>query len=1107
MRPVGQVFRLKTPLDKLKEELVPSFDSVLEEWISDTKRTSFADPGHVLEVTCPTPPLRMFIERVGERLKIPVVVGSSLERGFGFGKTHALILLWHLFTSDIYRQAYQRSSINVPEGVVRETLVLGIDCSRSRPLARIVEELKAYTNPEHPVARVKEPKLLGAVAEVLEEYERELYALLSDGDRLAELVAKILERYAKRGGTPRLLLLVDELGWGLAQKLRVFADRMREGRHREAERAYSEANAVVNFLSYLYAKLHGKPVAGVVIWVVAEQDRREIKALAEKNVDNELIRSKIEGLLGDLDVVAERYSRGLSGTSLAELSYSPEHALEIARYRVLRTVDGFELSKLQDEYIAWLENIARQLNLVDVFMRYKEELKRFYPFSLGLTYLLRKVMSVSDAPATEFVRAVIGIAGDAAQNALSVDPEGSYTISVKHLSIPGVVQARLMREFEIDWANAVGDVELALPKASPEEREATEIAAKYILAKGVTANILTVLESREQRDLERYGSTVEEIQLEVVESFTEGKALEVIERLSEALEKLRAESARIDEREVKGKRYYLPSLFRTIYNKLAAFVHEERKNLESKSYVPVYIKQTGTIPSLFVNLRITVDGRSDDVVVSLMEYRRVRDVELLLSDPAFQEAQNKGKLLLIVVPPWDIELFNEMYVSKGSYESIVSTISNGLQNAVKRGRIRRHLHAIVLVPELSEFRMNTVLDKIVEHEGTKKFLEYLSKKEDILNERLREYEGVTVKRMDLLTILSEEVKKRHLRELRSRIEREIADARSFAQSQLVRLSRDIAASVLQLYRKVVYYSLDANRFSTKEIAAGEEAVKDAERLADAIKTPNLKDYAAIVNKFLADIIRELAYESNAMKVASTLVESYREEFERGILRERDRIEEVVENILLGTYGVKPLSASIAREAVLKYLNKQRIELEDRDITIVVNEDSGAIEFHVTPKPPKAIEGVEGESTTGSTVSTVTEITDIGTITEVKPERTIQRALLELPAGFDVSEISQRLVALINLLRELDAEISFLKLGLDTESISLHMTLKGPIQELLADSNVRTAMNLLSRVSRAKGKAASMEIYLSKPVAEDNVSKVFGECLKARRSSIDRFLPT
>ena len=1093
MKPVGLVFKPKTSFDVLKGELTPSFDSVLEDWINNVRRTSFADPNYVLEITYITSPLKVFIERIAERLDIPGIIGGPLERGFGFGKTHALIFLWHLFASDIYK----RANANIRDDVVRETLVLGMDCFKDKPLVKIIEELRTYTNIRHPVARIKDPQLLRAIAEVLRGYERKLYALSSE--ELAELIAKIMERYSELGGTPRLLILIDELGWGLAQKLRSYADKVRKGGRLEAEAIYSEANAVVNFLSYLYAKLHGKPIAGVVVWVLAEQDRKEIEALAIKNQDNETIYNKIRGLLSDLDVVAERYSRGLGGTSLAELSYSPEHALEIARYRILRVVEGVKLAGLQDEYIEWLETIARQLNLIETFTDFKEKMKKYYPFSLGLINLLRKLMNSRDAPATEFVRTVIMVASEASRKALSVDPEGTYTIGVKHLSIPGVVLSKLMREFEADWADAAGDIELAVSNIEPDKREAAEIAAKYILAKGVTANIIAALESREKRDIERYGSIVDEIQLEILETFTESKALQIVEKLSEALEKLRAESARIDEREIGGRRYYLPSLFKTVYNKLASYILDERKNLENKALIPIYIRQTGTIPSLFINVRVVVNRRFSDVVTALMEYRKVKDVDVLLSDPAFQEAQSKGKLLLILVPPWDISLFNEIYISGKSYEDIVNSIAERLQNAVEKGKIRRPLHIVVLLPDLAVTRMNRVLNKLAVYEGTKKFLDYLSRKEDVINERLREYEDTLVKRKDLLSILSEEARRRHLCELRSRLEREIAEARSFAQKQLVRFSREIVIDVLELYRKVIYYSIDKNAFTTKDVVLG-ESTRPISGREEAITVPDLSKYASIVNKFLADIVRGLAYEHDAMKIVRVLMESYQKEFEQGTIREYDRVSEVLENIMLGTYGVKPLSIDVAHEAI-KNLNNQRIELEDRTMVIAVDESAGFIRFNVEVK--KTVEEIgETPATRHAEVAGIVAVAARPSI----PEQIIQHVSLELPPNFDVGDIRSRLTALMNLLSELNAEIISLELRLETTSISLTMILKKPSIETLSDTNVRTVMNLLSRISGRESKGVSMDIRLSKPIAEDNVRKVFGEYLGTKRSSFDKFLP-
>jgi len=1101
MKPIGVVFRPKTSFEALREELVPSFDSVLEAWLSGIRRTALADPNYVVEITYVTPPLKAFIERIAERLNTFGIIGGPLERGFGFGKTHSLIFLWHLFTSNVYRKV----GLNITDKIVRETLVLGMDCSKDKPLIRLVEELEAYTNPDHPVTRVKDPTLLQAISIVLKQYSKhELYSISSE--KLAELIAQVLEKYEELGGRPRLLLLVDELGWGLAQRLRRYAERMSEGKRLEADAIYAEANAIANFLSYLYDRLHGKAVAAVVIWVLAEQDRREINILAAKHQDNEILYSKIKGLLDDLDNIAERYSRGLGGTSLAELSYSPEHALEIARYRILKTVEGVELSKLQEEYVAWIGSLAKQLNPEDVVVRYKEDLKRYYPFSLGLINLLKKLMNPRDAPATEFVRTVIHVASEATRKALHTDPEGSYTIGVKHLSIPETVQAKLMGVFETDWVQAASDIEDALSKIEPEKRKAAELAAKYILAKGVTANIIAALESRDRRDVERYGSTLDELQIELIETFTESEAFQLIEVLNEALERLRAESARIDEREVEGKRYYLPSFFRTIYNKLTSYIIEERRNLENKAFIPIYIKQTGTIPSLFVNVRVTLDGRSGDAVATLMEYRKVKDVDALISDPEFQDAQSKGKLLLILVPPWDMDLFNEMYISGRNYEDVMTSIVKRLQNAVESGKIRRHLHVVVLVPDLAPYKLDRVLDKLVVYEGTKKFLDYLSRKEDVINERLQEFESTLVKRKDLLSILSEEVRRRHLRELRSKLERDIAEAKSVAQKQLVRLSRELVVDVLELYHKVAYFSLDKNMFTVKDIATSDVVKLPSDTSVQYIAIPRLSEYASIVNKFLTELVRRLAYEYDVMKIMRAVLEAYKKEFKRGIVRESDRVDEILENILLGTYGVKPLSADVAREAI-RYLDGQTIELDDKFVKIVVDEPSRLIRFEVRIKESKPEITMVGAEQ-AEVVPVTSEVVARPTTAEVpKPERVLQLIHLELPPKFNVDDIRSRLVALMKMMDELKAKVSSIELRLDTANISLNLTLKEPGKEVLEDPGVKAIMNIASRISDREGRTVYIDIRLSEPIAEDNVRKVFGEYFKTMRSSFDKFLPT
>lgn len=1067
MRVIGELFKPKASFEALKEELVPSFNSVLETWLGGPKRTRFADPDYVLEVTYFTQPLKIFIKRIVDRLDTFTIIGSPLERGFGFGKTHALILLWHIFTSE----AYSKVRLEINEDIIHETLVLGMDYSVDKPFTKLMQELEVYTNLEHSVTKIKDYKLIQAIYKVLKKYsKRELYSM--GADELARLLLEILSVYEESEGKPRLLLLIDELGWGIAQRLRRYAER-------RDEEIYNDVNKILNFLSYLYERLHGKAFAGVVIWVLAEQDRNDMRALAMRYRDNEILYGKINGVIEDLDNIMKRYSRGLGGTSIAELSYSPEHALEIARHRVLKTVEGEDYVKLREEYLRDLESLAKQFNLEKTFTKYKEVLRRHYPFSLGLIILMKKLMNPRDAPATGFVRTILQIAAKATENALTNDPLGAYTIGVKHLSILGAIQANFMGPLETEWVHAATDVMDALSKMEGIEKEVAEEIAKYILAKGVTANIITILESRDRREIEKYGSTINEIQLEILSTFKETEALHYIERLDTALDKLRAESARIDEREINGIKYYMPSPIRTIFSKLPAYIIDERKNIENKALIPVYIKQS-TIPSLFTNIRV-----DDNVVLCLKDYRKIKDVELLLSDPIFQRAQNRGKLLFIIIPPWDMDLFNELNIDGKNYEVIIENIARRLQSALSAGKIKRHLHIAILIPDLTLIKLKGVLNRLVTYEGTKKFLNYLSRKEKVIDEMLQEYEETFIKRRDLLEILKSEVRRRELK-LRSKLEQEIVEAKNYSQKELVRLSRELTASVLELYSNIIYYSLDKGRFIAKSIVDREvaEATSSVQHLVDS----ELSSYSSIVNGFISNIINSLAYENDAMKIARAVLDYYKKEFEEGTIRQQDRVDEVLENIMLGTYGIKPISLDVASRA-LGNLKGQTIELEDKNIKIDVDEASRLIKFIIETKV-----GRELRAGTASVEERVLE----QEIQAVGIEETTSTVFIELPQGFDATDMSMRLTSLIQ-----SYEVNSINIKLDTNNASMQVVLNNPTLDVL--SKYKVILNLMSRISKEEGGNTYIEMKLTRNVPISKLKEILGDYLKSRKSTFDRFL--
>ena len=1087
-RPVGEVFQLKMPLERLRSELVPSFDQVLDAWEKQVL-TGYADPSYVFEVTYFTEPLRMFIKRVADYLETPGVFGGSLEHGFGFGKTHSLIVLWHLFTSDAH--ARPQVPVRVEKQLVEETLALGLDFSQRRPLSRIVSQLRVYARPEHPVSRVKDPRLISAVAQVLAAWERERGPLVQVGaGDLAALLREILERYRDLGGTPRLLILVDELGFGTVDRFKRFGDALSAGDARAAEEVFAEVNSVFGLLGYLYSELSRARCSAVVVWVFAEQDRREIQALLQKYHDLEYFVNKVGGLMEELRVTSERYSRGAGGLSALEYSYSPEHALEITLYRVFKAVGDKEAAA--EAFHSYLDGVARELNIWEAFEKYRERLRRFYPLSPGMVNLLMKLMNRFDVPRTEYVRTAIQVASIAAEKALREDAVSALAVGVKHLSLPLASQAELMGELENEWIQAVSDIEMALRELSGDIQECAGVAAKYLLAKGVTANVNVLLELREKREAERYGSSIEEVQLEILVTYPPEKAFSLLDRLNDAMEELKMRSSRVDERDVEGRKFYFPSFYRTVYSALASFVIDEKKKLQSPAHIPIYLQQS-FVPGLFSNLRVTVGDR--EVEVDLFDFSKVQSVGSLTSDQAFRDAQRGGKLLLVLVPPWDVLLFGELVDKGRSYSELVKSIADDLQNALSNGLIEKPLHVVVLVPDLSRLGPGGILDKLATLQGTKRFIEYLTKmREEIYNRVLQEYESVLIKRQ---VTLSDELKKRHEALLRSKALRDVEDAMNLAQRQLLRLSREVVAGILSLYSSVVYFSLDNGRFLSSPLAS--ERGKELERAEGRDLEELTRVYASIVNGYLADVVRRLGYKTNPYEVSQAVLTGLKKDAEEGPLPSSVNERDLVSNIMLGTYGVKPVDEYVARRA-LELLNNQVLELEDKRVRITLDESTSRVVFSVEPKVKAAAELVEvGE------ISTIVQPVGPRAVPAGPPVEvvaTLQEVALQLPSGFNADDVNSRLVALSNVAGGSLALVSF---SLDTDVYALTFELKHANPEKLQKGDVKALLNLLSRLSGSAGKTVLLKLNLGRQLPEEKVKEVLGDYYRAFRS-IDRFLP-
>jgi len=1083
VKTIGQVYQLKETLTEIKSELTPSFNEVIKSYLGKHVRTKFKDPTYVTEITWPTSPLQTFIKRILEGLTTPTVQGTFLIRGFGFGKSHAIILLWHMLNSKEGAKSQLAKEFGLKENLSKEILALGMDFSKEEPFAQIFDQLEALAKREPEIWNIKDPKLSQANIETIGKMSRAKAASLSS-EGLAELISKIAEEYRNLGGSPKLLLLVDELGIGIISRLTNYIET-------QNEESYHEIEKVINFIEQFYTKLGDKGIPTFIIVALAEQDLREIDSIYLQQADKPKTQEKIDGLRKRLLVLKERLSRAAGGLAEeAALSYDPEHAINIAKHRVFKKQEN---EKPEEELIAYLTLQAQQYNLKETLETYKEQIRIYYPLSPSMMWLFKKILSPTDVPRTEYVRTTLYMVAEAAENALKYEPDKALSVGTKHIPLARAGAVDLMAEFEADWASAISDMEHAIRAINPELQKTVNIIARQILAKGTTANVTMLIEVRDPKELKRYGVTAEEMQLDMLAVLSSEEATKSISQLQEAIEALKTQSARIEEKEHEEQKFYMPSLMRTIYDKLAAFVSEQRRILEEPAQLPAYLQQAN-LTSLFYNPKASIRSRENEVTVLLKEYNTTSNIEDMLNSPDIRNAQNEGILSIAIVPPWDAFLFNELYQRKTDYHSLINTISQKLQSINLGGKISHPLHIIVLLPNINPDKLTRLIDDVISYAAVKDFLNHLRNKEKILEEKMVDYERTIQKRLTLrLTEFFEEQRKKLEIGLKNSLDRQVRDARTSAQRELVKLTRRIATSALELYEEVIFYSMQSQNFISQSlIKLFGELGGEASRLEQDGKD-SLSDYSLIINTFFKRVVESTGFTWDPTLISEAIYKHYKFEIESGVIRKQDRISEIAENALLGTFDVKPLSLQAIKEAIGK-LDKKVVETENKKITIIIDEETDQIKFEIEEiKPPEEKE--KPPIITGPEIPPPP-------IGPPAPEKGMNEVIVEIDPSFNYEDFRTKLEALYKTYGTL---ISSIKLSTSSNMLRVTFDFLGSAHSA---STIVNVSRFLRQVSNSYKATPYIEIKFTSPLPQDKLQEMLGSFLTGKvRRSWDTLLPS
>ena len=905
MIPIGDVYKFKA---EVEEELTPSFHSAIMRSLGKPYPTSFGDANYVFSITCFTEPLKRFIEDVIKSLKKFGTTPFPLVRGFGFGKTHSLIVLWHLFTSDAnVADDYLRKLVSENSEILKQTFVLACDVSeRTAPLKTFAETLFASKSLE------KDYDLLRVLSDLEDRYDKnELLSPTRFADLLSDFVIESKRRFQK---TPKFLVLIDELGYGTIKRIDEYADSKFA-----KEELIEDIRRLISFVTTIAEELKNLGSSLAIVYAFAEQDMNSLDARIKMHYSNESVRAKLEGLkeLIRTDLI-ERLKRHSGGVERAPLQLNPMQNIEIAKFRVLKAI-GDEI-KARDSVASYIQNLLETFKIFETetdIRNYVDVIRQFYPLSPDLLNLLKKAHDPTEFPKTEYVRTVISLLKDAVKIALQNEPDVPL-IGVRFLSLQQSALCDILDDYaQSDWFTILKDIELAVN--SSKNKKLAELISKLILSKATTSNILALIEERE---IEKYGTSQEEIQASIVSTFNKNEVSSALEEFPEVLMDLRVRSARIVERIVDGKRLLIPSVVRHIIAQKESYVIEERKKAQERG-IFTYIRESSVQPLL--------NKLSKTANILTKDYKELKGISnIQLSEPT-----------CFIVPPWDFALYRE--IEQKGYDTVVKEYVNILNDKFKRGEIVRAPYLIVLIPNLS--KVDDLVNSLIEYNASIKFLDYLKKEESIVKNYIEK-----VKTEILTKRAGEKVDEKRLsKHIVQSVQQQIKEAKNTAMAEVVRCARDVIANLLRLYEKPIIYSLTDKNFvlSTRFLERREETIK---RIVPEIKTKDIDKYSDMIKKFVEDVLNLVGFEEKHTVVAEALFKQIKKELEEFEI-ESIGIDELLENLILGTYGVLPKTQEVARKAI-ESLNGKTIDYSDKIVKIIVDRKIRRLLFKYEKKEPK-----------------------------------------------------------------------------------------------------------------------------------------------------------
>ncbi len=794
--PLVEAYSTLTPGDYVGR-LAPSLGVIMKHELYNREilvNNEFLDTDAFLSITYLKPMadvLKIVNDGLNRIHEAPLAV--SLVEEMGFGKTHFLTLLWHLYAqtykwseetlidsrallSEVKESGYKRA-------VAERTLVLALDLIYpldSDPYETIFE------------GAAKLMELKGASVGPDPEFLRGLKDL-KPIDAARKLISHLND-------TP-LLIMIDEFYGGLY--------RAAEGGN---EKIIESLVNLISFLKEVIDASRGRAKLVIIISSARKDAERWSKLSAE------LEKRGLSRLVEAVNDLNDRLSR-LKPITFGHIRV--EDVINILVKRLFKfKADRREVtSGVKDALKGVLVDLLDKESLDNFILK----IERYYPFSPSFEHIIRKFLYPSfgaDLPGSQHIRDLLKITASAISKLIR---EGGWSecslIVPAHISPEDIASVLGEAKIANEWIRVYHSCRMVAEKVDDAQlKRLLLLILTSIYTKSVTTNITKLIDmlrspkilSREE--IEFRGSTVQDL----VKMLAGGVPDDLLKRLGDAIGYLE-KMPYVNSTNYEGINYFIMSLVPGPVELLDSFIKEERRRagLEAEDYraITFYLEEHMTREYSLSGYFLSFSNKKAPPKVILVDWDYI-SVKSESEKPRFIDYLSQDAFTILVVSPWSIA--KKLLEGAKPHElgkearSIIERFKNDLSS-------RLNLFAIV-VPEFRLEDQKELCEYIVQVNASAKLIEYIKSK-DIIEARRRRLD--VARRAPTYDLLKE-----HYEDEKSfeDIMVEVIDAmlqkiEYYASRTAIAAIQNYTAKMISLFNTVIYYDP-----ATKSVEKGKLSV-------------------------------------------------------------------------------------------------------------------------------------------------------------------------------------------------------------------------------------------------------------------------------------------